>query len=469
MDTLFTRDRRLYSTFFPLLTVIAAQAILALAVNLADNVMLGAYSELALSGAALVNQLQFMLQQIIGGVAAGVVVLGSQYWGQSRTEPIKRIISLGLKMALAAGVLFWAVTFAAPEWTLRLLTDDGAVVAEGARYLKIMCWTYIIFAVSNVLMSSLQSVQTAGVGTVMSLSTIVINVCLNYCLIFGNFGAPRLGVVGAAIATLTSRVVELLIILVYILRIDKKLRMKLRELLSPDMSYLGDYVRVSLPVMLSGAQWGVAQTAQTAILGHISAVTIAANSIAVIIFQLFAIFGMACSSAASVTIGKTVGEGLIDKVKPYSRTLQIIFILNGIVAGAAIFIFKDIFVGFYAVSEETRRLAVSFLTVLSVSTLGTCYEFPVESGIIAGGGDTRYATVVDVSFMWLFTIPMSALSAFVFGFPPVVTFCFLKADQLLKCIPNAIVCNRYRWIKQLTRPEIDPKSSRRALPSRDNG
>ncbi|MDR2615228.1 MAG: MATE family efflux transporter, partial [Oscillospiraceae bacterium] len=425
MNKIFTRDRRLYSTFFPLLLVISAQALLSLAVNLADNVMLGAYSELALSGAALVNQLQFMLQQIIGGVAAGVVVLGSQYWGKGETEPIRRIISLGLKMALAAGLLFWAVTFFAPTSALRLLTNDEAVIAESARYLKIMCWTYIIFSASNVLMSSLQSVQTAFVGTVMSLSTIVVNVCVNYCLIFGNFGAPELGITGAAIATLISRVVELVIILVYILRIDKKLRMKLRQLLSPDVSYLGDYVRVSLPVMLSGAQWGVAQTAQTAILGHISAVAIAANSIAVIIFQLFAIFGMACSNAAAVTIGKTVGEGLLDKIKPYSRTLQAIFLLNGIIAGAAIFIFKDAFVGFYAVSEETRRLAVSFLTVLSAATVGTCYEFPVESGIIAGGGDTRYATIVDVSFMWLFTIPSAALSAFVFGFPPVVTFCFL--------------------------------------------
>ncbi|MDR0446332.1 MAG: MATE family efflux transporter [Oscillospiraceae bacterium] len=451
IKNLFTRDRRLYSTFFPLLFVISAQALLALAVNLADNIMLGAYSESALAGAALVNQLQFMLQQIIGGVAAGVVVLGSQYWGQSRTEPIKRVISLGLKMGLVAGLLFWAVTFTAPAQTLRLLTPDEAVIAEGVEYLRIMCWTYLIFAVSNVLMSSLQCVQTAGVGTVMSLCTIVINVSVNYCLIFGNFGAPELGITGAAIATLISRIVELVIILVYILRVDKKLRMRLRELVSPDISYLGDYIRVSLPVMLSGAQWGVAQTAQTAILGHISAVAIAANSIAVIIFQLFAIFGMACANAASVTIGKTVGEGALDLVKPYSRTLQAIFLLNGIIAGAAIFIFKDLFVGFYAVSDETRRLAVSFLTVLSVATVGTCYEFPVESGIIAGGGDTRYASIVDVSFMWLFTIPAAALSAFVFGFPPVVTFCFLKADQILKCIPNAIVCNRYKWVKQLTR------------------
>ena len=101
-------------------------------------------------------------------------------------------------------------------------------------------------------------------------------------------------------------------------------------------------------------------------------------------------------------------------------------------------------------------MAVDFMTVLSVASIGSCYEYPVEGGIIAGGGSTKYAAVVDNLFMWLFTIPSAALSAFVFQFPPVVTFCFLKADQLLKCIPNAIVCNRYRWVRTLTRDDEAP-------------
>ncbi|MDR0862755.1 MAG: MATE family efflux transporter [Oscillospiraceae bacterium] len=449
--TLFTRDRAFYRTFFPLLLVITAQQLISLAVNLADNMMLGLYSESALSGAALVNQLHFVLSQVVTGVGAGVVVLGAQYWGKGETEPIRRIISLGVKLALAFGLIFWAATTLFPAQLLHLLTTDEEVIAMGVQYLKVMSWTYIIFSVSTVLMVSLQSVQTAAVGTLMSLSALVINMSLNYCLIFGNFGMPRLGITGAAIATLISRVAELIIVVVYILFIDKKLQMKLRSLLAFDFSYLRDYVRVSLPVVLSGAQWGVAQAAQTAILGHISAVAIAANSIAVVIFELFAIFGMCCASAASVTIGKVVGMGELDKVRSYSRTLQTIFITIGVISGALIFIFKGGIVNFYAVSEETRRMAVQFLTVLAVTTVGSCYEFPVESGIIAGGGDTKYAGIIDVSFMWLFTIPSAALSAFVFGFPPAVTFCFLKADQILKCIPNAIRCNRYKWVRQLTR------------------
>lgn len=266
---IFTRDKSFYRTFFPLLFVIVLQQLAALAVNLADNIMLGRYTELALSGATLVNQLQFALQQIAAGIGLGIVVLSAQYWGQRRTGPIKKIINIGVKTGFLVGVVFFALSKALPTGVLSLFTNDDAVIAEGARYLRVICWTYLVFSISNSLMYSLQGVETAAIGTVMSLTTICINICLNYCFIYGNFGAPELGIVGAAVATLVSRIVELIIILVYVLFIDKKLKMRLGELLGFDFTYLRDYVRVAAPIALSGLLWGVAQAAQTAVLGHI--------------------------------------------------------------------------------------------------------------------------------------------------------------------------------------------------------
>ena len=448
---IFVKDVSFYRTFFPLLFVIVLQQLAALAVNLADNIMLGRYSELALSGASLVNQLQFTLQQIAAGIGMGIVVLAAQYWGQKRTEPIKKIISLGVKCGFFSGVLFFAISQLAPAGVLGLFTRDTEVIAEGVRYLKVICWTYPVFGLSNSLMYALQSVETAMIGTVMSCSTICINVCLNYCLIYGNFSAPELGIVGAAVATLVSRLVELGIILVYILSLDKKLHMKLWELLRWDGTYLQDYLKVSTPIVISGLLWGVAQAAQTAIPGHMSATAIAANSIAIILFEIFAVLGAACANTASVVTGKTIGAGKLDKVKAYSKTMQGIFLLGGLFSGGMLFLCKDWIVNFYTVSPAVKAMAVDFMTVLSVASIGSCYEYPVEGGIIAGGGSTKYAAVVDNLFMWLFTIPSAALSAFVFQFPPVVTFAFLKADQILKCIPNCITCNRYRWVKRLTR------------------
>ena len=450
---IFVKERSFYRTMFGLLIIIALQQFAALVVNLVDNLMLGRYTELALSGATLVNQLQFVLQQVAAGIGLGIVVLASQYWGQKRIPEIKKIISVGMKCGMLVGIIFFVLGMLIPTQLLSVFTSDPAVIAEGAKYLKIMVWTYLLFSVSNSLMYALQSVETVMIGTIMSVSTICINFCFNYCLIYGNFGFPEMGIRGAAVATVISRSVELILILVYVLFIDKKLKAKLKDLFSFDMMFLKDYIRVAMPVIVSGFLWGIAQAAQTAVLGHINAQVIAANSIAVTISQVFAVFGMASVNAASVMTGKTIGEGKLDKVRAYAKTMQGIFLCLGISMGILIFIFRGPIIGFYKISDETRSLSLSFLAILSITTVGSCYEYPVEGGIIAGGGSTKYQAIVDNLFMWLFTIPFSAMSAYVFHFSPIVTYCFLKADQLLKCIPNGITVNRFRWVRILTRDQ----------------
>jgi putative MATE family efflux protein len=448
---MFVRDRSFYKTFFPLLAVIALQQLATLAVSLADNIMLGRYTELALSGATITNQLFFFIQQLIAGIGMGVVVLGSQYWGRRETVPIKKIIVLGLLLSVSAGIIFFAVTFAFPKGTLSLLTNDKAVIGEAYIYLKTTCWTFLLFSASSILLYSMQSVESAFIGTIMSISTLTIKLCLNYCLIYGNLGFRELGIKGAAISTLISRIIELIIIAGYVLIADKKIKMQVRDLVCIDFTYIKDFIKVSFPLVLSGTMWGFAQTVQMAILGHLSGTVIAANSIAVTAANIISVAGLSCANAASVTIGKTIGEKKLNMIKPYTVTLQWVFLIIGLISGAALFLVKDLIIGFYSISSETAILSRHFLLVLSVTTVGTCYQFPVASGIIAGGGDTRYPAIVENVFTWLFVIPISALSAFVFKWPPLITFMWMKSDQILKAIPNSIRCNRYKWVRELTR------------------
>lgn len=451
MKKYIVKDRSFYKTFFSLTLIISLQQLIAFAVNLADNLMLGRFSEMAMSGASLVNQVQFLLQSLVFGITTGAVVLASQYWGKRELDPIKRIIGVATKLSVVVGLIFFVLGRFFPEQTLRLLTNDAAVIAEGARYMRIMSYTYIIYAVSNTLVMSLRSVEIATIGTIMSLMTLVINTSLNYVLIFGNFGAPAMGIEGAAIATTVSRIAELIAIFIFTLAIDKKLKLNLRDLFGPDFSYFKDYIKVAAPAIAANGFWGVAMAAQTAILGHLNATTIAANSIAGVVFSVASVVAMSSASSSSVVMGKTVGEGKMDCIKPYTITLQLLFIIIGIITGIVLFILRDLIITFYTVTPETKELARDFLTILSVSVVFSAYEYPAAGGIVAGGGDTKYSFYVDTIAMLLFTLPVSALSAFAFDWPPVVTFILLKSDQLLKCIPNGIKTNRYKWVKQLTR------------------
>ena len=227
-----TKDKDFYKTFARLTSVIALQNIIVYAVNLADNIMLGSYAESAMSGVALVNQIQFLLQMVIVGVGEGVVILGSRFWGRKTLEPIKDVVSIGLKCGFLIAAVTWAVVFFFPEQVFSLLSKDPAEVAAACSYAKIVCFTYFFFAVTTVLLASLRSVETVAIGFVDSCIALVVNVGLNYVLIFGKFGAPRLGEVGAAWATFTARAVELLVVIVYLIFFDKKMRITLKSQIS---------------------------------------------------------------------------------------------------------------------------------------------------------------------------------------------------------------------------------------------
>ena len=388
------------------------------------------------------------------GVGNGIVVLGAQYWGKKQVEPIRRVTTIGLLLAAAFSFLLAAAVYCFPRQTLSLLTNEAAVIEEGAKYLVIICFSYVIFAVTTTLLAALRSVETVRIGFVVNLTALVFNVVLNYGLIYGRLGMPELGVEGAAIATLIARIVEFVIVAGYVLFGDKKLRWRLKDLLHPDGTLFRDYLRVGLPLIVSNSLWGIAMSAQTAILGRMGEETIAANSIATTIFQVVTVVSYGSANASGVVIGKTVGEGDIPRVKAYTKTLQIIYLGIGLATGAVLWLCKDAIIALYSITPATRELTVQFVGVLSVSVIGTSYQVACLVGIVTGGGDTKFVLINDLINQWLIVLPASFLAAFVFEAPLVVTFMCLKSDQLTKCLVAVVTVNRFKWIRVLTREEI---------------
>lgn len=450
---LFVRDRLFYRSFFSMTAVIALQNLITFAVNLADNVMIGGYSQDALSGVAMVNQIQFLLQMIVMGIGNGIVVLGAQYWGKKQVEPIRRVTSIGMVLAIAASLIMMLAVLIFPNQALGILTNEPAVIAEGAKYLVIICFSYVLFAITNILLSALRSVETVKIGFVVTLTALVVNIALNYGLIYGRMGLPEMGVEGAALATLISRIVEFAIVVVFAFCVDKKIRWRAGSMLHLDGGLFKDYIRVGLPLILSNSIWGIAMAVQTAILGRLGSDTIAANSIATTIFQVVSVLSYGAASASGVVIGKTVGEGDIARVKAYSRTLQIIYIAIGVITGCVLWLCKDFILGFYSITPQTHALAVQFIGVLSITVVGTSYQVACLTGIVTGGGDTRFVLINDLIHQWLIVLPSAFLSAFVFHAPLWVTFVCLKSDQILKCFVAVVKVNRYRWIRVLTRED----------------
>ena len=445
------KNKTFYRNFFSIYIALVLQNVVTLSVNLADNMMLGAYSETSLAGVAAVNQIQFVYQQFLLALGDGLVIFCSQYWGKRQTAPMKKIAATAMHAGLLIAIALFVLVSLFSRQAVGIFTTDGPIIGEGVRYLRIIRFTYLFFAVTQLLLAALRSAETVRIAFQLSIFTFFINCGINYVLIFGNFGAPRMGVRGAAVGTLIARMIECAVLIAYIAKKDKNLNLKLKDYLQFDRVLAKDYFKVTAPMLFVQGLWGVNTALQTVILGHMKATAIAANSVASTLFLMVKSTAVGASSAASVIIGKTIGTGDIARVKEYSGRLQKMFIVIGVLSGIFLFFIRIPVLGLYDLQPATKEMANAFLIILSVVCVGMSYQMPTNNGIIRGGGNAMFVVKMDLVSIWMIVLPLSFIMAFVVKASPIVVVCCLNADQIFKCVPAFLESHYGNWIRKLTR------------------
>ena len=435
-ESFFTKDTLFYKTLFGLILTITLQNLIAYSVNMLDNIMLGSYSQNALSGAATVNQVFFMVQQTALPIGNALVALASQYWGQKQTQPIQELTGIALKFC--------------PVQLLRIFTTSDEIIAEGLVYLSILKWTFVLFIFSNLLIAMLRSVGTVRISFIVSVVSLIVNGCINYTLIFGHFGFPEMGIQGAAIGTLISRIAELLILLFYVAKMDTKIRLFSSSLFSGSREQVRSFLKVGIPIMITSLLWAVSVPMQTAILGHLSSDAIAANSVSSTFYQYLKVVVIALSSASAVMIGNSIGAGDLKRVRSDARTLSVIDILIGLILAAILFVCRTPLLSMYRLSNEAMILADHFIIIMSVIMVGMSYQMPVSMGIIQSSGDTKFTLRLNLISTWLIVMPLSFLAAFVWKWPVELVVVGVQCDQIFKGLPIFLRFRSYRWIHKLT-------------------
>lgn len=464
--TFFIKDRDFYHDFARLVITMAAQNLVAYSVNMLDNIMLGNYSQDALSGATIVNQIFFVIQQLTIAVGQSLVAISSQYWGKHETDPIRRLSWIVLRVMMVLALIVFALCTFFPEGLLRLFTTSDVILQEGLIYLSIVKYSFIFFMLSSCVMAMLRSVETVRIALVISTVSLVVNGCINYTLIFGNFNAPKLGIFGAGIGTLLARIIELAIVLFYVAALDKKLdffgqfkkfRKKESSKESADGSWVSNrelmhvYASISLPLITSGMIWAITVPMQTAILGHVSDDAIAANSVSSTFFQYLKFIVVAISSSNAVMIGKAIGRGHIDEVKATGRTLAFIAPCVGTVLGIILFSFRLILLSAYNLTDTALTLANHFIIIMSIVMVFMSYQMPLSSGVLEGSGDSRFCLIMNTISTWLILMPLSFLAAFYWRFSPEIVVLFIQSDQIYKGLPLTLRFRSYKWIHKLTK------------------
>lgn len=450
MGKIFTNDPPFYQQLRAIAVPVAVQNLITVGVSMLDTLMLGSMGEVQLSASSLANQWFFMLTVINFGLAGGANVLVAQYWGKKEPEEIRKVLSIVYRISIVISLLFSLGAIGCPELIMSIFTNDAEVIAAGCRYLTVIGWVYPLYALGNNTIMLLRAVGTVRISLVVYSVSFVVNVFFNWVFIFGNLGAPRMEIQGAALATAIARVVEFLIVVYFLFRKEDKIRFCLPDLRRFDRVMFSGFIRAATPIIFNDMIWAIGNSMITIIMGRMGKEFVAANSINSVVMQFASVALMGTSSAAAAIIGNTIGAGEYDRARERARTLMYIAAIIGAAAGLLIFTIRPFVLGFYNITEVTHSYAMSFMAITSVLVFFMAQSSVSMMGTLRGGGDGKFVMVIDVIFMWMICIPLGYIAGLRLGMPAPIVYFIIKCDEMIKSVIGAVRVYRGRWIRDMT-------------------
>lgn len=440
-----------YKKVLALIIPMALQNLINVGVSAADVFMLGKVGETALSGASLAGQVQFVMTLVFFGLTSGATVLTAQYWGKGDRDTIEKVLGLAMKFSLATAAVFAAAAFLIPETLMHIYTSEPDVTAAGVKYLRIVGWSYLFMAFTQVYLNIMRSIEKVVIATVVYSVSLCVNILINAVLIFGLLGFPKMGIQGAAIGTLTARIVEMLIVIWYARVKNKVVRIRLKYLIRSDKVLRGDFLIYSLPVVLNEMMWGLGSSANTAVIGHLGSAAVAANSVAQVARQMATVVAFGICNATAVYLGKTIGEKKYDLAKIYGRKFIRLSVIAGVLGGALILISAPVINATMALTAQAQSYLSFMFFVMSYFTVAQAVNTTLVVGVFRSGGDTKFGLALDVGTMWGCSILLGAAAAFLFDAPVEIVYILLMSDEVIKVPLTVKRFLSYKWLRDVTR------------------
>lgn len=444
---IFVRDPKLYKKSAGIALPIAAQSLITIGVNMMDTIMLGSSGEIALSASSLANQFITIYHVMCMGLGMGAAVLTARYWGMQDHHSLKKAVTLMVRICFGLATLFALATLLMPESIMRLYTADEAVIYEGVRYLNWSVATFWLLGLSLTITIVMRSVGEVRLPLITSIVAFFINIGANYIFIFGKFGAPAMGVAGAALGTLISRIVEFLFIDGFFVLFDQRIRYRVRDLFMRCGDLLSEYIRISVPVLVSDTLLGLGNTAVAIVMGHIGATFVSANAITTVTQQLTTVFTQGLSQASCIVIGHTLGEGDTERAQHEGVTFWGLGTVIGLVAGGIIILISEPVISLYSITTETHAIASQLMTAVGVIVIFQSMNSILTKGVMRGGGDTKFLMVADILFLWVVSVPLGALAGLVWHWSAFWIYFCLKIDQVIKAFWCLGRLKSRKWIK----------------------
>lgn len=444
------RDQSFLRKLFSIVIPIALQALLSSLVSASDALMLGLLDQASLSAISLATQITFVLTLFQAAFMIGASVLAAQYWGIHDKETVEKVLGLSLRISVPVSALFSLAGLLMPSVLMRIFTNDPVLIGLGIPYLRIVSISWLLMGISqmvlNIMKNSGRVLRSAIYGSV----ALITNIVCNLVLIFGLLGFPALGIKGAAIATVFSRLVELILCLLEN-RDHKNVRIRLNCLFRANKALQKQYVHHMMPVLANEIAWGGGVTMFSVIMGHLGSDAVAANAVANILKNIILCFCTGIGAGSSIMVGNILGTGDLEAAKECSKKLIRASLFFGVIAGLILLAITPLAIRFSgSLTNQAREYLKYMLLISAYYVVGKSLNGVLIEGTFCAGGDTKFGFYCDLINLWFVIIPIASLFAFILHAPVMIVYFILNLDEIDKIPVEWFHYKKYKWLNNLT-------------------
>ena len=441
------RKRSLRKEIVRLALPIALQQFMTALVGACDAIMLGKLSQDAMSAVSLATQVTFVFNLFMFAFMAGENMFVAQYYGKGDYTGISQVFSLVTKICGCIAVVFLAGTLFFPEQLMRILTNEETLIVLGSEYLRVIGISYVFSGIAQTFLAIMKNCGAVNMSTLINGVMVILNIVLNAVLIFGLSGFPKMGIKGAALATVLATVVQFLWSVGYVLCRIRAVKFSLR---SCEKKLFGRFWQKTVPLLINNLAWGIGFSMYSVIMGHLGTDAVAANGIANISKNLVVCFCLGLGNAGSIIVGNRLGADRLQEAKEVGETLTKTAIIAGIVSGLVLIALSPFITKMVDLTPTARGYLQKMLLISSYYIAGKSVNCMTIGGIFAAGGDSKFGMLCDSVTLWCITVPLGCICAFILKLPVMVVYFVLNLDEIIKLPVVYKHYKKYKWIKNLT-------------------
>ena len=441
------RKRSLRKEIVRLALPIALQQFMTALVGACDAIMLGKLSQDAMSAVSLATQVTFVFNLFMFAFMAGENMFVAQYYGKGDYTGISQVFSLVTKICGCIAVVFLVGTLFFPEQLMRILTNEETLIVLGSEYLRVIGISYVFSGIAQIFLAIMKNCGAVNMSTLINGVMVILNIALNAVFIFGLSGFPKMGIKGAALATVLATVVQFLWSVGYVLCRIRAVKFSLR---SCEKKLFGRFWQKTVPLLINNLAWGIGFSMYSVIMGHLGTDAVAANGIANISKNLVVCFCLGLGNAGSIIVGNRLGADRLQEAKEVGETLTKTAIIAGIVSGLVLIALSPFITKMVDLTPTARGYLQKMLLISSYYIAGKSVNCMTIGGIFAAGGDSKFGILWDSVTLWCIIVPLGCICAFILKLPVMVVYFVLNLDEIIKLPVVYKHYKKYKWIKNLT-------------------